>query len=92
VNAERFTTPELKEYESKILDAQEKIVEIERRLFAELRSAIAAEAKRIRQTALALGGSGCTGMPGAHCGAAEIIAGRGLSKLSTKLKNRGRRR
>jgi DNA mismatch repair protein MutS len=54
VNAERFTTPELKEYESKILDAQEKIVEIERRLFAEVRAAIGAEAKRIRQTALAL--------------------------------------
>jgi DNA mismatch repair protein MutS len=54
VNAERFTTPELKEYEAKVLDAQEKIVEIERRLFAELRAAIAAEAKRIRQTALAL--------------------------------------
>ena len=54
VNAERFTTPELKEYEARVLDAQEKIVEIERRLFAELRAAIAAEAKRIRQTALAL--------------------------------------
>ena len=54
VNAERFTTPELKEYETKILDAQERIVEIERRIFAELRSSIAAEAKRIRQTALAL--------------------------------------
>ena len=54
VNAERFTTPELKEYEAKILDAQEKILEIERRLFAELRAAIAAQAKRIRQTALAL--------------------------------------
>jgi len=54
VNAERFTTPELKEYEAKILDAQEKIVEIERRMFAELRTAIAGEAKRIRQTALAL--------------------------------------
>jgi len=54
VGAERFTTPELKEYEIKILDAQEKIVEIERRLFMELRTAIAAEAKRIRQTALAL--------------------------------------
>jgi DNA mismatch repair protein MutS len=54
VNAERFTTPELKEYEAKILDAQEKIVEIERRLFTELRTAIAAEAKRIRQTALTL--------------------------------------
>jgi DNA mismatch repair protein MutS len=54
VGAERFTTPELKEYEAKILDAQEKIVEIERRMFTELRSAIASEAKRIRQTALAL--------------------------------------
>jgi DNA mismatch repair protein MutS len=54
VNAERFTTPELKEYESKILDAQEKIIEIERRLFAHLRGEIAAQAKRIRQTGLAL--------------------------------------
>ena len=54
VNAERFTTPELKEYEAKVLDAQDRMVEIERRLFAELRSAIAAEARRIRQTALAL--------------------------------------
>src|SRR5215467_3894440 len=54
VNAERFTTPELKEYEAKILDAQEKIVEIERRIFTELRLAIAAEAKRVRQTSLAL--------------------------------------
>jgi DNA mismatch repair protein MutS len=54
VNAERFTTPELKEYEAKVLDAQEKIVELERRLFAELRAAIAGEARRIRQTSLAL--------------------------------------
>src|SRR3984885_15238655 len=54
VGAERFTTPELKEYEAKILDAQKKIVEIERRLFTEMRTAIASEAKRIRQTALAL--------------------------------------
>jgi DNA mismatch repair protein MutS len=54
VNAERFTTPELKQYESKVLEAEEKIVDIERRLFVELRTAIAAEAKRIRQTSLAL--------------------------------------
>jgi DNA mismatch repair protein MutS len=54
VNAERFTTPELKQYEAKVLDAQEKIVEIERRLFSELRRAVAAEARRIRQTALAV--------------------------------------
>jgi len=54
VNAERFTTPELKQYETKVLEAEEKIVEIERRLFAALRMAIGAEAKRIRQTSLAL--------------------------------------
>ena len=54
VNAERFTTPELKEYEAKILDAEEKMVEIERRIFSALRSAVAGEARRIRQTALAL--------------------------------------
>ncbi len=54
VGAERYTTPELKEYETKVLDAEEKIVEIERRLFAELRMSIAAESRRIRQSALAL--------------------------------------
>src|SRR5579859_7558604 len=54
VNAERFTTPELKQYETKVLEAEEKIIEIERRLFFELRTAIAAEARRIRQTSLAL--------------------------------------
>jgi DNA mismatch repair protein MutS len=53
-NAERFSTPELKEYESKILDAEGKIVEVERRIFVELRAGVAAEARRIRQTALAL--------------------------------------
>jgi DNA mismatch repair protein MutS len=51
VGAERFTTPELKEYETHVLTAEEKIVEIERRLFAELRAAVAAEAKRIRGAA-----------------------------------------
>jgi DNA mismatch repair protein MutS len=54
VNAERFTTPELKQYETKVLEAEEKIVDIERRLFTELRTSIAGEAKRIRQTSLAL--------------------------------------
>ncbi len=53
-NAERFATLELKQYEAKILDAEEKIISIERRIFSELRAAIAAEARRIRATALAL--------------------------------------
>src|SRR6185312_3113111 len=37
VNAERFTTPELKELEVKILSAEEKILEIEKRIFNQLR-------------------------------------------------------
>src|SRR5262249_2071733 len=51
VGAERFVTPELKEYEEKILTAEEKILDIEKTLFQEIRGRIAAQAKRIRQTA-----------------------------------------
>jgi len=51
VNAERFTTSELKEYETKILTAQERSGEIERRLFAELRRQLLDAAARIRETA-----------------------------------------
>jgi DNA mismatch repair protein MutS len=54
VNAERFTTPELKELESKILDAEEKILELERRIFGELRAAAAAGAVPIRTAAAAI--------------------------------------
>ena len=73
VGAERFTTPELKEYEAKILDAQEKIVEIERRLFTELRTAIAGEAKRIRQTALALAEVDVLASLAHHRGATQLL-------------------
>jgi DNA mismatch repair protein MutS len=51
VNAERFTTPELKEYEAKILTAQERSGEIERRIFGELRQELLWAAGRIRETA-----------------------------------------
>jgi len=51
VGAERFVTPELKEYEEKILTAEEKIFDIEKTLFQEIRGRIAEQAKRIRQTA-----------------------------------------
>ncbi len=51
VNAERFTTPELKEYEAKILTAQERSGEIERRLFGELRRQLLQSAGRMRETA-----------------------------------------
>ncbi|MFQ5723142.1 MAG: DNA mismatch repair protein MutS [Terriglobia bacterium] len=54
VNAERFTTPELKEYERKVLSAEEKIAELERRLFAEVRGQVVAASRRLRATAAAL--------------------------------------
>jgi len=54
VNAERFTSSELKEYERKILAADERILEIERQLFIDLRSSIAAKASRLRKTAAAI--------------------------------------
>jgi DNA mismatch repair protein MutS len=54
VNAERFTSPELKEYERKILAADERILEIERQLFLDLRSSTATKAARLRKTASAI--------------------------------------
>src|SRR6266568_2303046 len=54
VNAERFTSPELKEYERKILAADERILEIERQLFVDIRSGVAAKAARLRRTAAAV--------------------------------------
>ncbi len=51
VNAERFTTPELKELEAKILTAQERSGEIERRIFAELRRELLSNAGRVREAA-----------------------------------------
>jgi DNA mismatch repair protein MutS len=54
VNAERFTTPELKDYETKVLTAQERSVEIEKRIFAALRARILENAGRIRRTSAAV--------------------------------------
>ncbi|HEY5254304.1 MAG TPA: DNA mismatch repair protein MutS, partial [Acidobacteriaceae bacterium] len=51
VNAERFTTQELKDYERSVLGAQERCLEIERRIFMELRQTILAASARIRATA-----------------------------------------
>ena len=51
VNAERYTTPELKVLEAKILTAQERCGEIERRIFAALRMEVLRAAGRIRKTA-----------------------------------------
>jgi DNA mismatch repair protein MutS len=54
VNAERFTTPELKDYERKVLDAEDKILTLEKELFAEVRKFAASHAQCIRATAAAV--------------------------------------
>lgn len=51
VNAERYITPELKEYEEKILHAEEKMLGLETELFNELRKTVADHAAAIQQNA-----------------------------------------
>lgn len=53
-NAERYTTPELKDWEKKVLGADERIVQIETELFNELCRQVAAQTKRLQSTARAL--------------------------------------
>jgi DNA mismatch repair protein MutS len=66
-NAERYVTPELKEHEEKVLAAEEKSKDLEYDLFVELRETVAAAARRLQSTALAL---------------AEIDALAGLAELA----------
>ena len=54
VNGERFFTPELKEYESLILNAQDRIAELERQLFRQLCQQVGASAEQISSSAGAL--------------------------------------
>lgn len=54
VNAERFTTPELKEYEEKVLGAEERILALEVELFLEVRRSVAQEIGRLQQVSRAL--------------------------------------
>ena len=67
-NGERFITPELKEYEARILNAQERIESLEYELFCSLRSGIAAAAPRLKQAAR------CTAVLDVLAGLAETAA------------------
>ncbi len=53
-NAERYITPELKEFETKILGAEEKVLQLETNLFWEIRSAVQKELVGIQETAQAI--------------------------------------
>ncbi len=54
VNAERFITPELKDWEVKILTAEERIYDLEYIIFLKIREQVIAEVERIQETAEAL--------------------------------------
>jgi DNA mismatch repair protein MutS len=53
-NAERYTTPELKEWERKVLGAEDRIKQLETEIFAEVCAQVSAETRRIQATARAL--------------------------------------
>lgn len=55
-NAERYTTPELKELEDVILGAEDKLFALEYDLFVEIREKIASQVVRIKETAKAIAG------------------------------------
>ncbi len=59
VNSERYITPELKEYEDKILNAEEKIYELESQLFNEIRLMAASEATQIQGNARLIAVTDC---------------------------------
>jgi len=54
VNAERYITPELKDVETRILNAEERQAEVEARLFGEVCDRVAARAQRLLETARAV--------------------------------------
>ena len=71
VNAERYVTPALKQYEEKILTAEEKMVELENHLFAELRMAVAEAVEPVQRNARFLA------LLDVFCALAEIAERRG---------------
>jgi DNA mismatch repair protein MutS len=55
VNAERFVTPALKDYESRVLNARERLSELERSVFRRVCTGVVAHAEAVLETARALG-------------------------------------
>ena len=55
VNSERFVTEELREYEEKVLRAEERIADLEKEIFIRLRKSVGLEGERIQKTARLIG-------------------------------------
>jgi DNA mismatch repair protein MutS len=54
VNAERFITPELKEYEGKVLGAEERLKNLEYDVFVKIREQISGETEKLQETSAAI--------------------------------------
>lgn len=76
VNAERYITPEMKEYEAQVLHAEDRIREIERRLFAEVCARVADYALRL------LAAAGVASQLDVLAGLAETAAANGYNRPS----------
>ncbi len=101
VNAERYITPELKEFEEKILGAEDKIVALEQKLFTEIRERVVKNIDRIQATARQIAlldvvcGFAATAKENHYCrpeiveeGDIEILEGRHpvVEKMSTDMR------
>lgn len=73
-NCERYITPALKEMESKVLGAEERVIALEQQLFNEIRDTISKEVKRLQTTANAVASLDCL------CSLAQVAAANQYSK------------
>lgn len=73
-NAERYITPELKEYETLILNAEERILQIERRVFTEVCGQVGVASERLLKTA------GVLAQLDVAAALAEVAATRGYTR------------
>lgn len=69
-NAERYTTPQLKVWEQKVLGAEERIIQLETELFEQVRERICSETRKLQSTARAMATLDCL------CSLAEVAANR----------------
>ena len=72
-NAERYITPELKEYEDKVLRAEDRACELEYELFVTLRDRVSAESPRLIQAGAGARAGGRPGIPGRACREARVL-------------------
>ena len=73
VNAERYFTEELKTFETQVLEADEKRLELEQRLFEELRRTIGAHSKRLQTMAERVAELDCLAGSGRGCGPKRLL-------------------